>query len=358
MSTPIQATPGTAPTGAAPAHEPAANASAAALTEAAPDSAHSLATPGAAPTGATPALEPAGHAPAPLGPGPRGGGAPARRRAVVRGSRPAGSRPSVLGRVLSLVGLIGALVPPLYLLSVSLMGRDETVAGVLTPATPRWENYGAVLRDSDLPLAVGVSVLVAVLAGLLSLAGGLAAAWSIARLRVVSERWVGVLLSPWLLPPVVAVVPLFLLLRLSGLLNSIPGLVLVYALVNLPVVLWLLLSFVAKVPQELIEAARLDGAGEWRILASIGLPLLAPALVAVGLIVGLQNYHEFLLATFLTQGPESRTAPVVLSLFYGDRIPHVGRIAAAGVITALPPVLAALLLQRRLVSGLTHGASR
>lgn len=297
------------------------------------------------------------------GPAAQAGRTPGGPSVVVRsprrhaGSR-AGFRPSVLGRVLSIVGLLGALVPPLYLVSVSLMGRDETVAGVLVPASPRWENYATVLGDSELPLAVGVSALVAVLAALISLAGGLAAAWSIARLGLVSGRWVGVLLSPWLLPPVVAVVPLFLLLRLSGLLNTIPGLVLVYALVNLPVVLWLLLSFVAKVPSELIEAARLDGAGEWRILLSVGLPLLAPALVAVGLIVGLQNYHEFLLATFLTQGPESRTAPVVLSLFYGDRIPHVGRIAAAGVITALPPVLAALLLQRRLVSGLTHGASR
>jgi multiple sugar transport system permease protein len=249
-------------------------------------------------------------------------------------------------------------VPLLYLLSVSFMGRDETGQGVLFSADPQWSNWGDVLGGSDLLRGIANSLLAAIGGSLLTLAAALPSAWSIVRYRTGGRTLAATLMSPWLLPPIVAVVPLFTLLRVAGLNNTLLGLTLVYALVNIPVAIWLLEGFVRKLPLEIEEAARIDGAGSLRLLLSVVTPLLAPALIAIGIIVAVLNYNEFLLATFLTQSPDSQTLPVVLSLFYGDRTPHYGRIAAASVIGVLPVFAVAVFLQRWLVGGLTVGAVR
>jgi len=246
----------------------------------------------------------------------------------------------------------------LYLLSVSLMGRGETVAGVLVTSDPQWSNWTQTLTDSTLPRAVVNSVAAATAGALVSLALALPGAWAVARFRTGGRTLSSTLLSPWLLPPIVAVVPLLSLLRVLQLNNTLAGLALVYALVNVPVAVWLLEGFVRRLPVEIEEAARLDGAGTLRTLTAIVTPLLAPALVAVGIIVAILNYNEFLLATFLTQSAESQTVPVALSLFYGDRTPHFGKIAAASIIGVVPVFALAVLFQRWLVGGLTAGAHR
>lgn len=249
-------------------------------------------------------------------------------------------------------------VPLLYLVSVSLMGRDETGQGVLFPAAPQWSNWSDVLVGTDLLRGILNSLVAAIGGALLTLAAALPAAWSIVRYRTGGTTLGATLMSPWLLPPIVAVVPLFTLLRVLGLNNTLGGLTLVYALVNIPVAIWLLEGFIRRLPIEIEEAAGIDGAGPVRVLVAIVAPLLAPALIAVGIIVAVLNYNEFLLATFLTQSPDAQTLPVVLSLFYGDRTPHYGRIAAASVIGVLPVFAVAVFLQRWLVGGLTVGAVR
>jgi multiple sugar transport system permease protein len=166
----------------------------------------------------------------------------------------------------------------------------------------------------------------------------------------------GTLTSPWLLPPIVAVIPLLALLRVLGLTNTLLGLTLVYGLANVPVAVWLLQPFLRRIPVEIDEAAQLDGAGPLRVLTGLVLPLAGPSLVAVGLIVGILNYSEFLLASFLTQDASSQTLPVALSLQLGERVADFGAIAASSVIGMLPVVVIAVAFGRRLVDGLTAGA--
>lgn len=250
------------------------------------------------------------------------------------------------------------VVPLLYLVSVSFMGRGETVAGILVTRDPQWVNWTEVLTDSHMPRSVANSLAAALGGALLTLGFSLPGAWAVVRYRTGGATLAGTVLGPWLLPPIVAVVPLLTLLRILGLNNILLGLTLVYALVNVPVGVWLLEGFVRKLPSEIEEAARLDGAGSTRVMVSIVGPLLAPALVAVGIIVAILNYNEFLLATFLTQSPEAQTVPVTLSLFYGDRTPHFGKIAAASIVGVIPVFAAAVLFQRWLVGGLTVGARR
>ncbi len=272
--------------------------------------------------------------------------------------RAASPRRSILAEGFVLALLAATVVPLLYLLSVSFMGRGETVAGVLITSDPQWSNWTQTLTDSTLPRAVVNSVAAATAGALVSLALALPGAWTVARFRTGGRTLGATLLSPWLLPPIVAVVPLLSLLRVLQLNNTLAGLALVYALVNVPVAVWLLEGFVRGLPVEIEEAARLDGAGTLRTLTAVVTPLLAPALVAVGIIVAILNYNEFLLATFLTQSADSQTVPVALSLFYGDRTPHFGKIAAASIIGVVPVFALAVLFQRWLVGGLTAGAHR
>lgn len=255
------------------------------------------------------------------------------------------------------VALAVTLVPLLYLFSVSLMGRDETVAGVLWSADPHWSNWGDVLA-TDIPRSILNSVLAALGGALISLVFAVPGAWAIVRHNAGGRTLGATLMSPWLLPPIVAVVPLLTLLRVIGLNNTLVGLTLVYALVNVPVAVWLLEGFVRRLPVEIEEAARIDGAGSARLLWSVVVPLLLPSLVAIGIIVAILNYNEFLLATFLTQSVDAQTFPVALSLFYGDRTPHFGKIAAASFIGVIPVFAAAVFFQRWLVGGLTAGAVR
>ncbi|MEV4736187.1 MULTISPECIES: carbohydrate ABC transporter permease [unclassified Microbacterium] len=266
-------------------------------------------------------------------------------------------RPRPVAGTVLLVALAVTLVPLAYLFSVSLMGRDETVAGVLWSADPHWSNWADVLA-TDIPRAILNSVAAAIGGSVLSLALAVPGAWAIVRHHAGGRTLAATLMSPWLLPPIVAVVPLLILLRVLGLNNTLLGLTLVYALVNVPVAVWLLEGFVRRLPVEIEEAARLDGAGSVRMLWSVVVPLLLPSLVAIGIIVAILNYNEFLLATFLTQSVDSQTFPVALSLFYGDRTPHFGKIAAASFLGVVPVFAAAVFFQRWLVGGLTAGAVR
>lgn len=278
-------------------------------------------------------------------------------RAAVRRRILPDRRGALAGAVLALL-LLFFVVPLLYLVSVSLMGRNETGQGVLIPAVPQFSNWYEVLTGSDLLHGILNSLVAALGGAAVTLAFALPGAWAIVRFRTGGATLAGTLMSPWLLPPVVAVVPLFTLLRMGGLSNTLLGLTIVYALVNVPVAIWLLEGFVRRLPVEIEEAARLDGAGSFRLLLSVVTPLVAPALVAVGIIVAVLNYNEFLLATFLTQSPDAQTLPVVLSLFYGERTPHYGKIAAASLIGVIPVFTTAVFLQRWLVGGLTTGAVR
>ncbi|AYF97032.1 carbohydrate ABC transporter permease [Protaetiibacter intestinalis] len=255
------------------------------------------------------------------------------------------------------VALSATVVPLLYLFSVSLMGRGETVSGVLWTTDPQWANWGDVL-GSNIPRSILNSLLAALGGAAVTLVLALPGAWAVARYRTGGRTLGATLMSPWLLPPIVAVVPLLTLLRILHLNNSLVGLTLVYALANLPVAVWLLEGFVRRLPSELEEAARIDGASEFRTLAAVIAPLLAPSLVAIGIIVAILNYNEFLLATFLTQSADTQTFPVALSLFYGDRTPHFGKIAAAAFIGVIPVFASAVFFQRWLVGGLTQGAVR
>jgi len=163
------------------------------------------------------------------------------------------------------------------------------------------------------------------------------------------------ILSTRMMPPIAAAVPLFVIFRGAGLLDTLPALIIAYAGFNLPFAVWMSMSFIRRVPKELIEAARLEGCSWLRVLWEVVLPLSRSGLAAVATFVFIFAWNEFMLALFLTTR-EAKTFPVVISSFIGTGRVYWEYITAASVIQCLPPVLFTFFMQKHIVSGITMGA--
>lgn len=163
------------------------------------------------------------------------------------------------------------------------------------------------------------------------------------------------ILSTRMMPPIAAAVPLFIIFKNLGLLDTVWALIIVYACFNLPFAVWVSMSFLRRIPKEVIEAARLEGCSWFEVLTKIALPMSRGGVVTVAMFVFIFSWNEFLLALFLTTR-NARTFPVVISSFVGTGKVYWDYIAAASVIQCLPPIIFTLLMQRHLVSGVTMGA--
>lgn len=262
------------------------------------------------------------------------------------------------------VGLIAAtaavlavtLVPLLYLVMLAFMPNTEVLAGNIVPSQLTMENWPAFWERMPMLLYLRNSVVAALGGTLLSLLIATMVAYAIVRFRTGGGVLPVFVLSSFVAPPVVAIIPLFFLLRAAGLLNQPVGLALVYGLVNVSVATWLLQSFVERVPHELEEAAQIDGARRLTILVRVVLPLLAPGLVATGIVLLILNFNELIFALTMAQSAESQTLPVAISLFQGDRGVQFGQMAAASLTAMLPVYVCAIFMQKWLVGGLTNGA--
>jgi multiple sugar transport system permease protein len=161
-------------------------------------------------------------------------------------------------------------VPLLYLVSLTVRSRDDVVSGGLLPSRLYWDNWPDAFRAIDLERFLINSWVVAGLSVALTMVLALPGAYYVARAGRAGERLAAVVMASYCAPPVVAVLPLFFLLRTLELNNTLPGLALVVGLANLPVAVWLLDGFIRRVPREIEEAAWLDGLGHWSTLSPPG----------------------------------------------------------------------------------------
>lgn len=247
-------------------------------------------------------------------------------------------------------------VPVLFLVSLSFKTKDDVLSGDFLPNAFTLSNWPDAFGAAHLATFLGNSVVVALLSSVLTLAITVPAIYGVTRLSTGSSWLHDVTLSSFMAPPIVAIIPFFYLLKWTGLLNTQAGLALVHGLVNVPVAFWLLAPFFKRIPAEIEQAAALDGAGPVRTLVSVILPMIAPGLAATAVIVTILSYNEFLFASVFTTADATRTLPVGVSLFQGDRLVNFGQMAAASLTGILPVYLAALFLQKYLIEGLAHGA--
>jgi multiple sugar transport system permease protein len=246
--------------------------------------------------------------------------------------------------------------PVLFLLSLSFKTKDDVLSGDFLPNAVTFSNWPDAFSAAHLATFLGNSVLVALLSGVITLLITVPAIYGVTRQSAGGAWLPDVTLSSFMAPPIVAIIPFFYLLKWIGLLNTQAGIALVYGLVNVPVAFWLLTPFFKRVPPEIEQAAALDGAGPVRTLVSVIIPMIAPGLAATAVIIVILSYNEFLFASVFTTADATRTLPVGVSLFQGDRLVNFGQMAAASLTGILPVYLAALFLQKYLIQGLAHGA--
>jgi raffinose/stachyose/melibiose transport system permease protein len=250
-----------------------------------------------------------------------------------------------------------ALGPMLILAFNSLKSRAEIGRNPLGfPSTFLWENYTRAWDVGNFSTTVKNSgILVALtLAGVLVLGG--MAAYSLAKLNLPGAGPVTLyLLVGSSLPIQLFLVPLFFLWQRLHLVNNLAGLAIIYIAINAPLAIFLLRSYMVQLPSDFEDAARVDGAGEWRIFTGIVVPLSWPGFLTVGLVVALSVWNEFLLATvFLT---EQRLFTVVTSYYnFQTRFSRDWALTSAAAVMMIFPIIAIfLLLQRRFIEGLTQG---
>ncbi|MGW8376995.1 carbohydrate ABC transporter permease [Streptomyces sp. ODS28] len=272
------------------------------------------------------------------------------------------------GRALGRAGQYAALacylaflvLPPAWLASTAFKGPRELGSPDpdWIPRHPTTANFAEALGQQPLLHAAFNSLLVAGGSAVLCVLLAAPAAYAVARFRsgVGRATLVWALVSQ-MFPLVLVIIPLFLVLKTLRLVDSLGGLLAVYVVWSLPFALWMLHGFVRAVPREVEEAAMVDGAGRWRTLRSVVLPLLAPGLAATLLFAFITAWNEFFFALVLLKSPEQQTMSVILTRFIGaEGAADLGPLAAAALLATLPSLLFFLLIQRRLTGGLLTGA--
>jgi ABC-type glycerol-3-phosphate transport system permease component len=282
---------------------------------------------------------------------------------TVGGRGPSGGRGGSRALVYLLLGLFAAysLFPLLWALVTSLKRPEDAMAYPprWLPDPPTLQNYVEVLTRTAVPWQVLNTIAASGLAALVVVTASSLAGYGFSRFEFRGKQFLLVsLLGCVMVSGATKVVPLYLMLHRAGLLNSLSGLGLVYAVEFLPISVWLMKSYVDTIPVELDEAAAVDGSTRLRTFARIVFPLSLPAVVAVALITFVRSAQEFIYAaTFLTE-TGVKTSPVGLYMFFTELGVEWAHLTAASLVVVLPIVLVFLLLQRWFVSGLTMGAVR
>ncbi len=257
--------------------------------------------------------------------------------------------------------IVYTIIPLIWIVNLSLKPSADRADGNFWAVHPTFENYELIFtggaKDLFLP-ALFNSILVTLVATLIAVILATFCAYAIARLDFPGKRLIlGTALTVSFFPVISLVTPLFDLWRQIHLFDTIPGLILPYLVLTLPLSIWTLSAFFQQIPWEMEQAAQVDGASSWEAFRKVIVPLAAPGVFTTAIIVFFTAWNDFVFAISLTSD-KARTVPAALAFFTGASQfeSPTGAICAAGVVVTVPVVVLVLIFQRRIVSGLTSGA--
>jgi multiple sugar transport system permease protein len=268
-----------------------------------------------------------------------------------------------IGRLCSYIGLLGAvlvsLFPVFWTLSTSVKTRVSTfsIPPQFFDFTPTFKNYVQLFSSDEFLYVFMNTMLITFFSTFLCVIVSTLTAYALARSKQFPSR-VSLEISLLLvraIPTIVLMVPLFQIVSVLNLYDNRVAMIILYAAVNLPFAVWLMTSFVEQIPVELEECASVDGASGFQILSKIIFPLAAPGMAATMIFVALLAWNEFLIPVLLA-GETAKTLPVYISGFISARNLDWGPMAAASSLAIVPIAFFTVIIQRRLVSGLSSGA--
>src|SRR5258707_3535680 len=255
-----------------------------------------------------------------------------------------------------LVVLAVLLFPLFWIIASSLKARGEFFPRppVWVPANPEWLNYPDSLRRGGMKGLMD-SFTIAFSSMAISVLLGAPAAYAIARFQVGKKNLAFWILSIRMFPPIATILPLFVIFRFVGLVDSYFGLILSYTVFNLPFAIWILKGFIEDLPREIEEAAKMDGASRFQIFRNIVIPLIAPGLVVAALFTFIFAWNDFAYAVIFS-GSNVTPLPVLFAQFSGAPEILFGPVSPAGIFAIVPALVLATFLQKYLTRGLTMGA--
>ena len=251
---------------------------------------------------------------------------------------------------------------PIYWLVAMAIRPTEEMTGLISdvPHSLTLSHFVQLFTEKGFGQAIINSLQVTGVSLVLSLAFGLCAAYIIARhrfrfgLKKPVTYWV---LLIRVLPPVAFTIPLYIMFSKLGVLNSKVPPTLACVLINIPLIIWFMISFFQDLPEEVEESAQIDGATEWQLFVRIVLPLVAPGIAAIAMLSFMYAWNEYTYSIIFVQSPSNYTVPLALAVLNTeDNLTNFGLVAAGGVISVIPITLFVIFAQNYLISGLSSGA--
>src|SRR5689334_24704405 len=259
----------------------------------------------------------------------------------------------------NLVAIALALIPVLWIVSLSFKTPTALTDPSFFPSQWTWANYSGILTSSQFLRPLLNSIGIGLISTLIAVVFASMAAYAVARLRFPGKALlIGLSLLIAMFPAIALATPLFNIERILGLFDTWPGLIIPYVAFGLPLGIYTLSAFFREIPWELEKAAKVDGATPFQAFVKVIAPLAAPGMVTTAILVFLACWNEFLMALSFTSTISARTAPASMQYFSGGSVFTIptGPIAAAAVVITIPIVIFVLFFQRRIVAGLTSGA--
>jgi ABC-type glycerol-3-phosphate transport system permease component len=269
---------------------------------------------------------------------------------------------AAVGRALLHAAALGlaaqATLPLVWMLSTSLKPPREVFATppTLVPAAPTLDNFVRLFGQTAFLTYFANSVLVSGLTVLLTMTAGAAGAYSLTRFRFPGRELVArLVLATYMFAPIMIVIPIYILARRLGIVNTHLALVLAYASFCLPFSLWLLRAFFRSIPLELEEAALVDGAGRARAVWHVVVPLALPGVIATSIFTFTLAWNDYVFTRILVASDELKTLPVGVQDLFSAAVVDWGLVMAAGVLITLPALAFFMSVQRHLVAGWGSG---
>ncbi len=257
--------------------------------------------------------------------------------------------------------LLVSLFPIYWLLAMAIRPTEEMRGHIpLLPQTLTGGHFLQLFTSEGFGTAIVNSLQTTFSSLIISLLVGVCAAYVLARrrfrfgLKKPLTYWV---LLVRVLPPVAFTIPLYIMFNKLGVLNTKLPISLACVLINVPLIIWFLISFFQDLPEEVEESAKVDGATEWQLFVRIVLPLVAPGIAAVAMLSFMYAWNEYTYTVIFTRSPANNTVPLALALLNTeDNLTNFGLVAAGGVISVIPITLFVIFAQNYLISGLSSGA--